>query len=94
MICWWNLDLLVESYEDQFWVQDQHTRNLISEGIEEHGVYKLHDYSVPTHHLSPSIISDLWHAKYGHLNYNYLQWAFNGPDGDRAAIYRESQEHV
>ena len=67
------LGLLVEFSEDHFWVRDRSTRSLVCEGVEEHGVYKLPDATSLTHYLPPSAISDLWHARFGHLNFVYLR---------------------
>ncbi|MCO5548048.1 hypothetical protein L7F22_001504 [Adiantum nelumboides] len=46
------------------------------EGREEHGLYKLRDSRTLSLYLSPSYVSELWHARFGHLNYDYLQLAF------------------
>lgn len=70
------LGLLIEFSENHFWIRDRHTKALVSEGHEEHGVYKLNDSRSMTHYLPSSTLNDLWHARFGHLNYDYLRQAF------------------
>ena len=70
------LGSLIEFSGEQVWIQNKESRQLVSEGYEEHGVYKLQDSRAMAHYLPASSISDLWHARYGHLNFDYLRHTF------------------
>ena len=53
------LGLLIEFSEDHVWIRDLQSRTLVSEGYEEHGVYKLKESTALTHYLPSSTISSL-----------------------------------
>ena len=93
------LALLVEFSEDQFWVRDRRTRSLICEGFEEHGAYKLPDATSLTHYLPSSAINDLWHVRFGHLNFVYLRQGFRdrmvtGLPDDRVCVALASRGSI
>ncbi|MCO5592337.1 hypothetical protein L7F22_046338 [Adiantum nelumboides] len=70
------LGLMVEFSKDHFWIWDKESRAVVCKGKGDHGLYKLRDTRTLSLYLSPSNVLELWHAKFGHLNYVYLRLAF------------------
>ena len=71
------LGLSLEFVDDQFLVQDKHKKVLL-EGAMNTGLYKI---SVGSSLLTTNSSSALWHARFGHLNVDYLQKAAKMVDG-------------
>ena len=71
------LGLFLEFVDDQFLVQDKH-RKVLLEGVMNIGLYKI---SVDSLLLTTSSSSALWHARFGHLNIDYLGKAAKVVDG-------------
>ncbi|MCO5594455.1 hypothetical protein L7F22_048485 [Adiantum nelumboides] len=69
------LGLTVEFDEHSFTVCDKQSRKAICEGFEQNGIYRLKDIKALSAHLLLSV-GELWHTRFGHLNYTYLRQAF------------------
>eukprot|EP00250_Pteridium_aquilinum_P021206 c25055_g1_i2 orf=720-1535(+) len=69
------IGLQVEFLEDRFCVRDLKTKSLLCSGKFEHGLYRLRIPKSSMHILVTSL-GDLWHARFGHLNHDYLRQAF------------------
>ena len=70
------LKLLVEFSMDHFWIRDRASQAVVCEGKERNGLYILRDTAVLTHSLTSFSVFQMWHARYGHLNYEYFRRAF------------------
>ncbi|MCO5560564.1 hypothetical protein L7F22_014179 [Adiantum nelumboides] len=70
------LGLTVDFSANHFWIRDKDSRAVVCEGREDNGLYKLRDTQTLSLYTTPASISQSWHARFGHLNYDYLRRAF------------------
>ena len=71
------LGLSLDFVDDQFLVRDKHKKVLL-EGVVNTSLYKI---SVDSLLLTTNSSLALWHARFGHLNIDYLQKATKMVDG-------------
>ena len=74
-----SLGLLVEFDSDAVRVLDRGSRKLLTTGYEENAIYKMKSSpAFASLLLSSQTETELWHARFGHLNYEYLRKASKG----------------